>query len=192
VAAERRARADAPASAPCRRNYSSSAPIPRGTRGARPGVADTLAATPAEDIRQAGARRNFARNAKAGPSLGASSADGTQLASHLDSALGILADPSGNEVTARRALLPAGAARGREKSPFFSRTRPAISRHAGWASGGFSVCRTHRRPSGRLSRGGTCGLRSWGCFAMALNGRSGSGMPVCCSGRTTIIRRCWR
>lgn len=104
VAAERRARADAPAerSLPAELfvlRARSRAELAARVRELR----DTLAATPAEDIGKL-ALDEFARNAKAGPSLALVARDGTQLASHLDSALGILADPERNEVTAAQGI----------------------------------------------------------------------------------------
>ena len=64
---------------------------------------DTLAATKAEDLRKL-ALLEFARNAKAGPCLALVARDGTQLASHLDAAIDILADPERNEVAAAQGI----------------------------------------------------------------------------------------
>lgn len=64
---------------------------------------DTLAVGKVKDLRKL-ALLEFTRNAKAGPCLALVPRDGTQLASHLDAAAAILADPERNEVAAAQGI----------------------------------------------------------------------------------------
>jgi acyl transferase domain-containing protein/NAD(P)H-dependent flavin oxidoreductase YrpB (nitropropane dioxygenase family)/NAD(P)-dependent dehydrogenase (short-subunit alcohol dehydrogenase family)/4'-phosphopantetheinyl transferase EntD len=64
---------------------------------------DALAVEKAENLRKL-ALLEFTRNAQAGPCLALVARDGTQLASHLDAAAEMLADPERNEVAAAQGI----------------------------------------------------------------------------------------